>query len=235
MSECEEIIEFIRRNRVSTTEVTDALGKSGVISGLYPLTPDQFRVGRARCVFAAHKSNHAVHAQVRDVQEGEVVIVFAHECEDRAILGDLISKFVLLYKGAAALVVVGLVRDAARLRRERYPIWAKGVTPLGCFNTDNGAFPENLRRDIARKIDNGVAVCDDGGVVVIPAENLNTGMLERLRHIELQEDIWFYCLDTLKWDTKRIVCEKEYLNQRDLLPQSYREQLAALEASLDRK
>lgn len=233
MTERDKIVEFIRRNRVSTTEVTDALGKSGVVPGLYPLTPDQFRVGRARCVFAAHESNYAVHEQIRDIQEGDVVLVFAHDCQDRAIIGDLISKYVLFYRGAAALVVVGLVRDAARLRRERYPIWTKGVTPLGCFNADNGAFPDNLERDIRNRIENGVAVCDDGGVVVIPSDKLDNDLLDRLKRIELQEDVWYYCLDTLKWDTKMIVCDKEYLRREGVLPDTYCKRLIELRTPFD--
>ncbi|MBI4354999.1 MAG: RraA family protein [Candidatus Omnitrophica bacterium] len=217
------IVQYLRRNRVSTTEVADALGKTGVLPGLLPITPHEFRVGRARCIFTAHDSNHDLHDQIRQVREGDVVIVFAHACEGRALLGDLVARYLLLYRGAEALVVDGLVRDAARLRRERYPVWARGATPLGCHNVPAAPFPAEQAAALRRAMDGGIAICDDGGVTVIGAHQLTTDILERLKLIELQEDIWYYCLNTLKWDTKRIVCDKEYLKQRELLPPAYRD------------
>jgi 4-hydroxy-4-methyl-2-oxoglutarate aldolase len=235
MSYANKIIDFCISNRVSTTEVADALGKSGVIPKMQPITLNKFCVGPVRAVFTANQSNYAVHDQIRDVQKGEVVIIFAHNCEGRAIIGDLISKFILLYKGAAAVVVLGLVRDAARLRREGYAIWAEGVTPLGCFNTPSEEFPAELKKEIIQSFENGVAVCDDGGVTVIPKDSLTEDMLNRLHKIEMQEDIWFFCLNTLKWDTKKIVCDKAYLTEQNLLSSIHIEQLKELKESLDQE
>ena len=39
------------------------------------------------------------------------------------------------------------------------------------------------------------------------------------------KDIWSFCLDTLKWDTKKIVCNKDYLNETDLLSSIHLDQL----------
>jgi 4-hydroxy-4-methyl-2-oxoglutarate aldolase len=228
-----QIIEFCISNRVSTTEVADALGKSGVLPKILPINLNYHRVGRIRTVFAANNSNYSVHEQIRDVQKGEVVIIFTHNCGDRAIIGDLISKYVLLYKGAAAVVVQGLVRDAARLRREGYAVWSEGVSPLGCFNVPAEPFPNNLRKEIVESFEGGIAVCDDGGITVITRDLLDEAMLKRLQRIEMQEDIWFYCLDTLKWDTKKIVCDKAYLTEQNLLSRVHIEQMAELTKPLD--
>jgi regulator of RNase E activity RraA len=130
----ETIIEMIRRNRISTTEVADALGKTGVLPRQMAVTPDLHRVGRGRAIFAANGSNYDVHEQVRHVEDREVPVVFTHECDDRAIFGDIVAKFVTLYRGAEAIVVRGLLRDAPRLRRERFPVWCEGFTPLGAVN-----------------------------------------------------------------------------------------------------
>jgi 4-hydroxy-4-methyl-2-oxoglutarate aldolase len=53
-------------------------------------------------------------------------------------------------------------------------------------------------------------------------------MLTRLRQIEMQEDIWFFCLDTLKWDTKKIVCDRAYLTEQELLSSMHITQLQEL-------
>lgn len=235
MDYSKKIIEFCVDNRVSTTEVADALGKSGVLPDIVPINFDNYCVGPVRVIFTANNSNYSVHEQIRNVKRGEVVIIFAHGCDGRGIIGDLVSKFVLLYKGASALVVEGLVRDAAALRREGYSVWSKGVTPLGCFNTPAALYPEDIERKIRSDYEGGVAVCDDGGVTVIPRNMLNGEMLSRLERIEMQEDVWFFCLDTLKWDTKKIVCDKAYLTEQDLLSQVHIQQLEELSRPLDDK
>lgn len=219
MSIKNEIIEYVKLNRMSTTEVADALGKKGVMHGVNAMLNDIHRVGTVRTVFCANNSNYYVHEQIRDVEKDEIVIIYTHNCENRAIIGDIISKFILLYKGANAIVVDGLVRDAARLRRERYAVWSTGITPLGCFNEATEAFPAQEEKAIREAVHGGIAVCDDGGVVVIPRDNVNEEMLERLREIERQEDIWNYCLNTLKWDTKRIICDKDYFNTTEDIPE----------------
>jgi hypothetical protein len=84
-----------------------------------------------------------------------------------------------------------------------------------------------------KKYEGGIAVCDDGGVTVIPPNRINADTLERLQQIEMQEDIWFFCLDTLKWDTKKIVCDKDYLKESDLFSKVHLERLTVLKRPLD--
>jgi regulator of RNase E activity RraA len=129
----------------------------------------------------------------------------------------------------AAVVVKGLIRDAARIKREGYAVWAEGVTPLGCYNKPADKFPVELEQQLREDYEGGVAVCDDGGVTVIPRRMLDENMIKNLQRIEMQEDIWFYCLDTLKWDTKKIVCDKAYFTEQDLLSSVHIEQLDELE------
>jgi regulator of RNase E activity RraA len=228
MSHAAEAAVVVRRNRISTTEVADALGKRGVLDGVQPVTPELHVAGVIRTVYASDGSNYGVHAGVRDVQEDEVVVVFTDACERRAILGDLIAKYTLLYRGAAAVVVQGLVRDAGRLRRERYPIWSEGFTPLGCVNVPGAPFPAEQESLLRARYDGGLGICDDGGVVLVPAADTGPELIDRLQRIELQEDVWYYCLDTLKWDTLKIVCEKGYLRESGVLPSGYEQALERL-------
>ena len=235
MDYAKQIIDFCISNRVSTTEVADALGKTGVVPKVQPVNFNKFCVGSVRVVFTANDSNYAVHEQVRHIEKGEVVMIIAHNCNNRAIIGDLISKYILLYQGAAAIVVLGLVRDAACLRREGYAVWSEGVTPLGCFNTPADTFPIDLEEEMRKLYEGGIAVCDDGGVTVIPKKSLTADTLTRLHRIEMQEDIWFFCLDTLKWDTKKIVCDQAYLTEQGLLSSIHINQLKELHQPLDGK
>ncbi|MFT5755352.1 MAG: 4-hydroxy-4-methyl-2-oxoglutarate aldolase [Alteromonadaceae bacterium] len=230
-----KIISFIKKNRVSTTEVADALGKTGVLADVLPVIEEQHEVGRIHCVFAANESNYQVHDEINKVKENDIIIVFVHNCAERAILGDLVSKYSLLYRGAKALVVDGKVRDIAAIKRSRFKVWCKGTTPIGCFNIEADRFPQEKRDYLMAKYNGAIAVCDDGGVVIIDNDNINEEILEKLHRIEIQEDIWFFCLDTLKWDTKKIVCDKKYLTETDLLSSAHIEQLSELNKPLDTK
>ncbi|PAY01278.1 demethylmenaquinone methyltransferase [Pseudoalteromonas sp. HM-SA03] len=226
-----KIVDYIKSNRVSTTEVADALGKTGALEQVLPVTPEQHKVGIVRCIFASHGSNYHVHDQVRAIEKDEIALVLTHECDNKAVLGELVSKYCLLYKEAQALVVDGFLRDIAAVKRQRMSIWCTGTTPIGCVNQDKGSFPEAKQQAYLNKYEGAIAVCDDGGVVIIEQDRINEETLESLHTIEIQEDIWFFCLDTLKWDTKKIVCEKAYLEEKSLLSEVHIQQLKSLKGS----
>lgn len=207
----EKIIEYIQTNRVSTTEVADCLDKAGVIPNIYPINKGEFKVGRVKWIYAYNESNWEVHEQIRNVKKGEVVYIEAFNCKDRAIIGELVSKFLLLYVGASAIVTNAKMRDAHKLIKEKYPIWCTGFTPIGCFNVKNEtAFDENIIKKRKVDIEGAVMVCDDSGVVLIPKELHNEEFYKKLEAIEEQEDIWFDCIDRKKWDTFDTVCLKKY-------------------------
>ena len=64
---------------------------------------------------------------------------------------------------------------------------------------------------IKDKYDGAILVCDYSGVVMIPKDKIDEKLITKLEFIEYQEDIWFYCVDTLKMSTYDTVCLKKYL------------------------
>lgn len=211
----EQIIEYIRRNRVSTTEVSDCLEKTGSIPNILPLSRGHFYVGNVFYTYASGESNWNVHDEIRSVKEGDIVFVNVYECNDRAVLGELVSKYLLLYKQASAVIVNGNVRDANSLLKENYAVWCKGVNPVGCFNNDKFIKPEDSVLEKHKNFYNGsIAVCDDCGVVIIPKSNHTEEFYNKVVAIEEQEDMWFDCIDRLKWDTYDTVCLKKYENMK---------------------
>lgn len=207
----EKIIDYIRVNRVSSTEVADALEKSGVIENVFALNSGHFKVGSVKWVCAYDESNWPLHEMIQNVQKDEIVIVDAINCKNRAVLGDLVSKYLFLYNQISALVVIGSVRDVPHLKKENWSIWCKGVTPIGCFNTKVN-LDENIINNYREKYIDSIAVCDDSGVVIIPKEKINEEFYKKLEFMENQEDTWFYNLDKKKMSTYEIVCLKKYLD-----------------------
>lgn len=233
MNYLEEALSLIDTNKISTTEVADVLGKTGQVEGPHALTPGLFRAGEVKLIYAINNSNWHVHKQLAEADDIKDKILFIYNVNcDRAIFGDLVSKYIMLYKRAKAIVVNGKLRDAHRLIKERYPIWLNDVSPIGCVNQPNGPDidPDTLRQ-LQSQYDGAIMVCDDSGVVMIPKQAINQTLINKLKFIELQEDIWFYCVDTLKMSTFDTVCEKKYLTE-DILDPRLMSQFAKLQKNL---
>lgn len=206
-----KIIEKIKKNRISTTEVADCLGKTGLLEDSHPLNSRHFCVGNIKWIYAYDESNWSIHEQARDVKEGDIVLIEAFNCGDRATIGELVTKFIILYRQAVAIVSNANLRDGNDLIKQNYPVWCKGVTPIGCFNKKiETPLDSKIYNEHKEKYDGAIAVCDDSGVVIIPKELHTEEFLSKLDFIEEQEDIWFDCLDRKKWDTYDIVCLKKY-------------------------
>ncbi len=211
----EKIIQYIENNRVSTTEVADCLGKTngGIDERIHAINRGHFAVGEVRYLYAVNDSNWFIHKELENITDrGNILFFDAINIHDRAVVGDLVSKYSLLYCGSKAIVCAGKMRDAHRLIKENYPIWCTGVSPIGCFNTEPDITDcQDIIRERFNTIDGSIAVCDDSGVVMITKDNITEDFYQLLVAIEAQEDIWYDCVDRRKWSTFRTVCKKEYL------------------------
>lgn len=212
----EEMIELIKKNKISTTEVADCMGKAGLFENSHAVNRGHFAVGTVRWVYAYDNSNYTVHEQIRDTQPGDIVLIEAFNCGERSTIGELVTKFIVLYKEAAAVITNGNLRDGNDLIKQNYPIWCKGLSPIGCFNKKpERELDEEIRKAHYEMYDGSIAVCDDSGVVIIPKELHTREFIQKLNQIEEQEDIWFTYLDRYKWDTFDIVCLKKYLKSEE--------------------
>lgn len=213
MNVVEEAVNLMEANKISTTEVADVLGKTGQIEKVHALNQGMYVAGEVAFIYAINDSNYEVHRQLAEKDiKGKILFVYNVNCS-RAVFGDLVSKYILLYKRAKAIVINGKLRDAHTLIKEKYPIWLENVSPIGCVNRPNGEdINPKLLDELKAKYEGSIMVCDDSGVVMVPKEKINEQLIAKLQFIEFQEDIWFYCLDTLKMSTFDIVCKKKYLD-----------------------
>jgi len=211
----EQIVDKLQRNRISSTEVADCLDKSGAIPRVRALNRGHHRVGPVFWTYAYNESNWEFHEQIRNVPKGSVVVTETFDCGERAVYGNLLSKFLILYRQASALVTCGLLRDVPHLLKENWPVWMEGQTPMGCFNRRNTTpLDAAILAERSSFYAGALAVCDDTGVVVIPGASVNEEFLKKLDWIEEQEDTWFDCIDRKKWDTFETVCLKRYEKEK---------------------
>jgi len=225
-----EIISIIERNRISSTEVADALGKKGVLEGMLPINSGKHVSGKVKYVYTFDETNWPIHEQVQDLEGDVILFVDTFNCGTKAIFGDLVAKYLILYKRVKGIVVNGYMRDIPNLKKHNYPIWCLGYTPLGCANINLTASNDIVKKAEARKkiFEGGIITCDDSGCTLIKELEINEETYKRLDLIELQEDIWFFCIDTLKWSTYETVCLKRYLTETDVLPPALRKRLMGI-------
>lgn len=210
-----QIIDYIKINRVSTTELADALGKTGEINPLIkPVSKKMRCVGMVYYVPAINESNWYTHYYLQNVPKNAVVFVEGINCNNKAIFGSLVAKYACLYKQVSGMVVSGYIRDIQEIIKQDYPVWALGSTPIGCFNVDNGIDEELIRKQ-QEKYNNGIILADDGGVIFVEKNKITKELLENIDRIEKQEDIWFDCIDRLKYSTFETVCLKKYLQKEE--------------------
>ncbi len=230
MSLVQQTIELIESNRISSTEVADALGKRGVVPGLIPINPGRHVAGEIHYVYAHSESNWSMHEQIRELPTNCFLYVDAFGCGEKAIFGDLVAKYLILYKKVKGILVQGRMRDVPDLKKYGFPIWCTGYSPLGCFNI-NVPVSEGTRAEAeerATTLNGGVLVADDSGCTIIDKAEITDHTFKRLELIELQEDIWSFCINTLKWSTYDTVCLKKYLTNPDVLPEVLREKAKSI-------
>ncbi len=230
MNLTQRTIELIESNRISSTEVADALGKKGVVPGLAPINPGRHVAGKIHYVYAHSESNWPIHEQIRELPDNCFLYVDAFNCNGKALFGDLVSKYLILYKKVKGVVVQGLMRDIPDLKKYGFAIWCKGYSPLGCFNKNIEPPVEVVAAaaEQAAALNGGIMVCDDSGCTIIENKLVTEETFARLELIELQEDIWSFCINTLKWNTYDTVCLKKYMSMPEVLPEILREKIKSI-------
>ncbi len=191
-------------------EVADVLKKTGEVDNrLRSITPRARAVGKVYYAPSFNESNWYTHLFLQDAPKKSIIYVESINCGNRAIFGSLVAKYALLYKQAKGLVVSGNLRDVHTLIKEQYPIWCWGVTPIGCFNKDLGIDQEYYEKR-KEELEGSIMVADDSGVIIVKKDQLTKEFLKGLENIEVLEDIWFDCIDRLKYSTFETVCLKKY-------------------------
>jgi regulator of RNase E activity RraA len=151
---------------------------SDLMNRLYTLAPEIHNVthpdlrlaGRACTVRVYPGDNLMVHKALDVAEPGDVIVVAAGASPMNAVLGDLVSTKAR-HRGIAGFVVDGLLRDLPGiLALGDFPVFARGVTPIGPLHRGPGEinYPIAVGGIVVNPGD--VVVGDLNGVVIVPRE-----------------------------------------------------------------
>ncbi len=152
-----------------------------MVHEIRPLTDPGLRILGPACTVKCYPGdNLMVHKALDIARPGDVLVVDSSSSKMTAVLGDLVSTKAR-HRGIAGVVVDGLIRDLpAILELGDFPVFARGVTPLGPLHRGPGEvnLPVSAGGIVVHPGD--VIVGDLNGVVVVPRD-IAPELLERLR------------------------------------------------------
>jgi regulator of RNase E activity RraA len=166
----------------ATPEISDLMNRLYTMSvSIKNVTvPDLRLLGPACTVKVYPGDNLMVHKSLDIARPGDVIVIDASSSTMTAVLGDLVSTKAR-HREVAGFVVDGLVRDLpAILALGDFPVFARGVTPLGPLHRGPGEinYPVCAGGIVVNPGD--IVVGDPNGVVVVPRE-IAGELLERLQ------------------------------------------------------
>jgi regulator of RNase E activity RraA len=155
-----------------TPEISDLLNRLYTMSSeIRAVTaPDLRIVGTACTVKVFPGDNLMVHKALDIARPGDVVVVDASSSTVNAVLGDTISMKAR-HRGIVGFVVDGLIRDLPAIRRlGDFPVFARGVTPIGPLQRGPGEinYPVSVGGIVVNPGD--LIVADLDGIVVVQQE-----------------------------------------------------------------
>lgn len=193
--------EFLRAG-VPTANIADAMGRFGAVGrGIRALgSDDVYLAGCAFTVRVAPADNLLLHKALDLAKPGDAILVDAGGDTSHAIAGELMFAYAK-ERGIRGFVVDGSVRDGASIRRMGYPVFAKGLTPLGPYKEGPGEINVPIGCGGAAVHPGDLVVGDADGVVVVPRDHAEE-VLERALVIQRNEQDVMRSISEGRWERR---------------------------------
>ena len=205
LTEVEKILK-----KVSTPNISDALHRSGEVKTLFPLFSGIKMVGKVLTV-RTYPGDWAKPVEAVDLaNKGDVLVIDAGG-QPPAVWGELATHGAL-QKGLSGVVINGGVRDTKEIKRLKFPVFTKLITPTAGEPKGLGEIGVPLVIEGVRIETGDYIVGDDDGLVVIPknilieATNRAMSILEqenRLREEIDQGSTLAKVIELLRWEKKK--------------------------------
>jgi 4-hydroxy-4-methyl-2-oxoglutarate aldolase len=153
---------------LSPNELSDVLELSCVMRyTIHPLWPGIPRIaGPAFTVRTGRHDNLMFHASIYLARPGDVIVVETGD-DEMAVAGGNVCA-IAQRNGVAGLVVDGVVRDVVESRERRFPLFARGASPIPAKRVGEGGMNVQIRCGGVVVDPGDVVVADEEGIVVIP-------------------------------------------------------------------
>jgi len=147
---------------------SDCMNRSQTMAAaIKPLAPGMALCGQARTVECMVGDNGPIHAAIRILQPGDVLVIDAGGHPDTAVFGGLLTRAAMAV-GVAGAVVHGAVRDSAEIIELGFPVYASAIVPRGPHKGFGGTIDGAISCGGCPVSPGDIVLCDDDGVAVVP-------------------------------------------------------------------
>ena len=154
--------------KVSAANVSDAMHRTGEMQGIKPLFPGIKMTGKAVTV-RTYPGDWAKPVEAIDAAEkGDVLVVDAGGAGP-AVWGELATQS-CIQKGISGVVIDGAVRDTQDIKKLKFPVFSKLITPTAGEPKGFGEINVPVKCGGVKVNPGDWIVGDDDGIVVIPKE-----------------------------------------------------------------
>lgn len=166
--------------------VSDAMSRTTGTSALRPFHRRQGPlVGRALTVRTRPGDNLMVHQAIDICGPGDVIVVDAGGAGPNAIIGEIMLAL-MMARGAAGIVIDGLIRDSDTIGQHELPVYARGVSHRGPYKDGPGELHVPVSID-GMVVHPGDLVLGDGdGLLSLPAAEA-AAIADRVEAIQRDE------------------------------------------------
>ena len=156
--------------RLGAATVYEASGREGLVDVEFrQVIPRSRACGPARIARCGQDDNLMVHAVMRSLRPGEVLVLCMPEPAPVALLGDLLATQAIA-RGAAAVLVDAAVRDVEELEEMGLPIWTRFVRSRGATKDIRGELDVPVTIGGCEIRPGDLLVLDANGVTCVAAE-----------------------------------------------------------------
>jgi 3-hexulose-6-phosphate synthase/6-phospho-3-hexuloisomerase len=157
-------------SKVSTSNISDAMHRSGDLPGLNPVVEGLRAYGKAVTV-RTYPGDWAKPVEAIDVAEEGDVIVITTGGVGPAVWGELATESAIKKK-VAAVVVDGATRDTDEIRKTTLPVYSRLRMPTAGEPKGFGEINVPIKVGEVLVKPGDWVICDGDGVVVIPSEKV---------------------------------------------------------------
>lgn len=159
-----------RFSKLPTADVADCMSRTSALSPEIKLqsSPEKYMCGVALTVKARAGDNLMLHQAMKMAQAGDVIILSNEGDRSRAIMGEIMYKYLADFKKVAGIVIDGPIRDLDVLAQETCPIYATGSTPQASYKEGPGEVNVPISVGGIAVMPGDIVLGDCDGVVIIP-------------------------------------------------------------------
>ncbi len=170
--------ELAAWSAIPTAVLSDERDHRGVLSGLRPLFAGRSFAAQALTIAVDNTGNGIPRKALASAWPRACVVIDARLRPDSAVWGGNLAS-IARERGVTAIIVDGNVRDIVDLRASGLAVYSRGVTPRG--PVWGGRIGGTIKCGGAEVAQGDLIVGDEDGVIAIPLDAVDAGLLERCR------------------------------------------------------